>query len=158
MSTETSDPRTSPTTGASFTAVDFGPFAELDRYRIEHPALKRPAKGKVFLKQPLGLTSMEVSLNKLPAGVALPFLHRHRQHEELYLFVGGRGEMIVDGEVIPVGEGSAVRIATAGARALRASSDGPLHYICIQAKQGTLTDAETIKDGERVDGPVPWPN
>jgi mannose-6-phosphate isomerase-like protein (cupin superfamily) len=151
---ETADPRTRPTTGAHFTAVDYGPFGELDRYEFEHP--KRRVKGKVFLGETLGLTSMEVSLTKLPAGAKIPFLHKHHANEELYIFTSGRGEMIVDGKVIPVSEGSAVRVATDGARAIRVLGDAPLGYICIQARQGSLGDGE-IKDGRPVEGPVPWP-
>jgi mannose-6-phosphate isomerase-like protein (cupin superfamily) len=155
---EAGDPRTRPTTGAHFTAVAFGPYGELDRYELEHAKTKRVVKGKVFLKKTLGLTSMEVSLNKLPPGAKIPFLHRHRAHEELYLFTSGRGEMIVDGEVIPVSEGSAVRVATDGARAIRSLGDSPLNFVCIQAKQGSLADAESGSDGVAVDGPVPWPS
>ena len=52
----------------------------------------------------------------------MPFLHSHRENEELYLFLGGEGEMVVDGEVIPVKEGSAVRVKPAASRAWRRSS------------------------------------
>jgi mannose-6-phosphate isomerase-like protein (cupin superfamily) len=148
--------RTSPTMGAHFTAMDYGPFGELERYELEHPRLKRKIPGKVFLGKTLGLTSMEVSLNKLPAGGRIPFLHKHRANEELYIFTSGRGEMIVDGKVIPVSEGSAVRVATDGARAIRVLGDEPLNFICIQAKQGSLGTGESA-DGMAVEGPVPWP-
>ena len=32
----------------------------------------------------LGLTGAEVSINNLPAGVGVPFIHSHKQNEEIY--------------------------------------------------------------------------
>ena len=142
--------------GSSFTAEDLGPYEGLLSHVLEVPGLPR-VRGKVFLKRRLGLTGMEVSVNRLPAGAAVPFLHRHREHEELYLVVGGRGELIVDGQVIPLVEGSAVRVAPEGARALRSAPDAPLHFVCVQVRAGAMPDAEAITDGVRVDGAVPWP-
>jgi uncharacterized cupin superfamily protein len=136
----------------------FGSFAQLDEHRFTHPRMgDRKARGKVFMKQPLGLTGLEVSLNKFKPGWAMPFLHRHARHEELYLCLGGKGEMVVDGEVIPLEQGTAVRVAPEGARAIRNVSGDDFYYLCIQATAGTMTDAETITDGLPVDGPVPWP-
>ena len=33
----------------------------------------------------LHLTAAEISRNTLPAGVSVPFVHRHRKNEEIYL-------------------------------------------------------------------------
>ena len=41
--------------------------------------------GKVFLHDLLGLTSCEISVNSMPAGVKLPFKHKHKQNEEVYI-------------------------------------------------------------------------
>ncbi len=149
---------TSTTTGGAHHAADqLGALEALDDHTLHLPTLGRTVRGKVFLKERLGLTGMEVSLTRLPAGVAIPFLHRHRDHEELYLVVGGRGELIVDGQVIPLREGSAVRVGPAGARSLRSAPDAPLVYVCVQARDGSMPDAEAISDGAPVPGPVPWP-
>lgn len=136
----------------------FGAFAQLDQHRFVHPrnaAIK--AKGKVFMKEPLGLTGLEVSLTKFKPGWSLPFLHRHSKHEELYLCLGGKGQMVVDGEVIDLEQGSAVRVAPEGARSIRNVSGDDFVFLCIQATAGTMTDEETVTDGRPVDGPVPWP-
>jgi mannose-6-phosphate isomerase-like protein (cupin superfamily) len=142
--------------GASFTAVHLGALESLERFEIRHPKLKRPAKGKVFLKESLGLTGLEVSLNRFPKGVTMPFAHKHEKNEELYLFVRGRGEMLVDGQVIPVSEGSLVRIAPEGARTLRSFPGEDLYFVCIQARAGSLPEG-TGSDGRPADA-MAWPS
>jgi mannose-6-phosphate isomerase-like protein (cupin superfamily) len=143
--------------GSTFTAAHLGELSEIARYETTVPQFKRAIRGKVFLKGLLGLTGMEVSVTTLPAGAAIKFLHRHRAHEELYLFTGGRGQMQVDGETFDVQEGSVVRIAPGGARTLRAAADAELRYLCIQAREGTMPDAEAADDGQPLATPVVWP-
>lgn len=139
--------------GPNFSAVYTGPFARLDAYKLEVPALNRTVKGKLFVKDFLAMTGMQISLNKLPAGAAVPFFHKHKQNEECYIFVSGHGQMQIDGEIFDVEEGTIVRIATGGSRTLRNNSSEDLHYICVQAKENSLQQ-ETFEDGER-DGATP---
>ncbi len=140
----------------TFSVMNMGPWEKLDQYELPHPALKKPVTGKTFLREKLGLTGMEISLNKFPAGRSSPFLHQHKQNEELYLFVRGKGEIQIDGEVIAVEEGTCVRISTKGSRAVRNNSKEDLYYVCIQAKEGSLVQA-TKDDGIRLEGDVKWP-
>lgn len=138
--------------GRNFTAAQAGSFEALNAFSFPHPAFSREIEGKLFLKEALGLTGMEVSLNKLPPRAFVPFLHKHRQNEELYVFVRGQGEMLVDGEVVPVREGTVVRVAPDGARAWRnVSETEDLYYLVIQARSGTMP-AGAISDGERLEG------
>lgn len=132
--------------GNNFSFIDFGPFEELDQYCFKHPKLTEGVAGKQFLKEELGLTSMEVSLNKFPAGTSMPFSHKHRENEELYLFLKGKGEFCVDGNWFEVQEGSAIRVAPNGVRTWRSSSSEELLFIVIQAKAGTL-EGSSIQDG-----------
>ncbi|HKU38782.1 MAG TPA: cupin domain-containing protein [Polyangiales bacterium] len=125
------------------------------QWKFKHPLLERSARGKLFLRELLGLTGMEVSLNTLPPSAAMPFLHTHREHEELYVFLSGSGEFQVDGERFPVTPGALVRVAPAGERSWRNTGDEPLVYIVIQAKQGTVT-CDTIADGVPVPSKAPW--
>ncbi len=152
MSTRTSLTPTVETRRAThYTAADLGKLTELSRFELTVP------RGKVFLKPLLGLTGMEVSVTVLPAGFAIPYTHRHRTHEELYLFTGGRGQMQVDGETFDVREGSVVRVAPGGARTIRAAADEELRYVCVQARDGTVPDLEAAEDGEVVSKQVTWP-
>lgn len=93
---------------------------------------------------------------KLPAGHAVPFTHWHRQNEELYLFAKGTGQFQVDGTVIPVREGTAIRVSSEGARAWRNNSTEDLYYVVVQAPAESL-ERRTIDDGELVSDTVHWP-
>lgn len=143
--------------GPNFSAGHLGRFADLMQYEFVVPALgNRKVPGKVFLKEPLALTGVEMSWNCFPPGLAIPFLHAHREHEEVYLFISGSGEFMVDERVFPVAEGSVVRVAPAGARAYRNTGSAPLHFIVLQVKAGSLA-ASTVDDGEVIDRPLRWP-
>lgn len=132
--------------GNNFSFIDFGPFEKVDQYSFKHPKLTEAVEGKQFLKEELGLTSMEVSLNKIPAGTSMPFSHKHRENEELYIFLKGKGEFCVDGNWFEVQEGSAIKVAPNGVRTWRSSSSEELLFIVIQAKAGTLGEG-SIQDG-----------
>ena len=92
--------------------------------------------GKAFLHDLLGLTSCEISVSIMPAGIKLPFNHKHKQNEEVYIFLKGEGSMILDNELIEVKEGSCIKVLPNVVRTIEAKTD--LEYICIQAKSNSL--------------------
>jgi mannose-6-phosphate isomerase-like protein (cupin superfamily) len=143
-------------TGENYTVVRAGKFADLGRYGVRHPLSGQTIPGKVFMKGLLDLTAMEISFGVLPPHASIPFLHRHKQNEEVYLFLSGEGQFQVDGAVTPVAEGTAVRVAPAGVRCCRNTSEAPMHYVVIQAKAGSL-EQWTGTDGEGVPGTPEWP-
>lgn len=110
--------------------------------------------GKYFIGTGLGLTGCEVSLNRLPAGKGMPFVHSHKKNEELYIVLRGNGTFYADGEEFPIQEGSLIRVAPAGERAWKAG-DEDLYFICIQAEAGSLTQA-TLEDGNRLETKASW--
>lgn len=95
-------------------------------------------EGKAFVKEVMGTTSMEVSFGSLAEGQAVPFFHKHKQNEELYIVISGQGVFTLDGEDVEVKAGSIVRVAPSVSRCNRNTSKEPLVYICIQAKDGSL--------------------
>ena len=95
-------------------------------------------EGKAFVKEVMGTTSMEVSFGSLAEGQAVPFFHKHKQNEELYIVISGQGVFTLDGEDVEVEAGSIVRIAPSVSRYNRNTGKEPLVYICIQAKDGSL--------------------
>ena len=143
-------------TGDNFAVVDVGSFSQLDQYTFKAKGTPLRAKGKVFLKEALGLTSAEISFNKLSPGSSIPFYHKHRLNEEIYLFIGGEGEFQVDGETFPVVEGTVVRVNPEGERCFRnISKTEDLSWIVIQSRKDSLPD-QTIEDGFKVEKKVNW--
>lgn len=140
---------------ATVDRFEAGPASEWDRWLFQHPLSSRPAPGKLFLSDKLNLTGMEISLNTLPPGKGPPFVHRHRTHEEVYVFLSGTGEFQVDGKRFPVSAGSAVRVSPEGERTWRNTGTEPLTYIVIQAVAGSLQE-QGIDDGEVVARQVIW--
>lgn len=121
------------TSGKNYTTMSIGDFADFRE------------KGRDEIGQELGLTGCEISFNHKPAGWVSPFLHSHKRNEEVYIVISGNGTFQVDDETIPLREGSVVRVAPDGIRAIHAGDAG-LMYLCIQAEQGSLTQC-TKDDG-----------
>ena len=57
-------------------------------------------EGRAELHEALSLTGAEVSLNRLPAGAGVPFVHAHKNNEEIYGILEGRGTAVIDGETV----------------------------------------------------------
>lgn len=141
-------------TAANFSAVNVGKLNELSDYVLELGSdVKIP--GKVFGGAALGATGAEFSFQMFQPGTETGFLHTHKTHEELYFFLSGRGEFQVDGQVIPVEEGSIVRVAPAGVRSVRNNGETPLVMLCVQYRGATFT-AEDAADGNILSEPVKW--
>ena len=112
----------------------------MKNYAIKNLNGWQNVEGKIFLGQELGMTGAEASLQRIGAGEDAPFLHSHKTHEELYVIISGKGEYEVDGEKTAVSEGSIIRVAPAGVRALRNNSDKDLVMMCIQYESKPITD------------------
>ncbi len=112
-----------------YTTKDFGSFAEIAKLE----------NGKAFLHDALGLTSCEISINSTPKGFKVPFSHKHKQNEEVYIVLKGNGIITVGENKINVKEGSAVRVAAGVARTIENTGNGEFNFVCIQAKENSLT-------------------
>ena len=104
-----------------------------------------PKSDRVELHNVLDLTGAEVSFNNLPAGVSIPFVHKHTRNEELYVVLSGKGVFFVDGEEFEMTEGDCVRVDPNAQRCLKAADDSPLRYVCIQTRAQSL-QGFTLKD------------
>lgn len=138
----------------NFTAVSVGRISELDGYVLElGPEVNIP--GKVFGGAAAGATGSEFSFQVFLPGTETGFLHTHKQHEELYFFLAGKGEFQVDGQIVPVGEGSVVRVAPNGRRSVRNNGTEPLVMLCVQYRGATFT-ADDAADGVILADKVEW--
>ncbi|MDE6585181.1 MAG: cupin domain-containing protein [Clostridia bacterium] len=98
------------------------------------------------LHDALKLTGAEISVNALPAGASVPFVHAHKQNEEIYAILEGKGYAVIDGEKVVLTAGDFIRISPAAKRQFFASNDTAIKYLCIQVKENslegyTMTDA-----------------
>lgn len=95
-------------------------------------------EARVELHDSLALTGAEVSINTLPAGACVPFVHSHKNNEEIYGIIEGSGKAVVDGETIELAAGDWLRISPKAKRQFFASNSSPIEYVCIQTKAGSL--------------------
>ena len=95
-------------------------------------------ENRIELHEKLSLTGAEISLNELPAGANVPFVHSHKENEEIYGILSGNGKAIIDGEEISLSTGDWLKIAPAAKRQLFASDVSGITYICIQVKENSL--------------------
>lgn len=95
-------------------------------------------EGRAELHETLALTGAEVSVNQLPAGVGVPFVHAHKNNEEIYGILFGRGKAVIDGEEIELAAGDWLKIAPCAKRQFFAANDVGITYVCIQVKEHSL--------------------
>ena len=88
-------------------------------------------EGRVELHEKLGRT-------KLPAGAGVPFVHSHKENEEIYGILAGKGKAVIDGETVDLTAGDWLRIAPAAKRQFFAADDSGITYLCIQVKENSL--------------------
>lgn len=93
---------------------------------------------RVELHDKIGLTGAEISVNVLPAGASVPFVHAHRQNEEIYIILDGKGSMVLDGERIELNANDYLRVSPAVKRQIFADSKTAIKYVCIQVKENSL--------------------
>ncbi len=113
-------------------------MSEFVQKEIGNPAEigKNFNNGKAFLHDLLGLSSCEISVNFMPKGAKIPFCHRHKQNEEVYIFLSGEGTMTIDDTTTAVKPGSCLKVNPTAKRTMEAKTD--LQYVCVQAKAGSL--------------------
>ena len=131
------------------TAVNFGKFSDLGEYVLKlSPEVAIP--GKVF-----GGAAVNATGGAFAPGSETGFLHTHKNHEELYFFLGGNGEFQVDGKIFPVTEGSVVRVAPNGKRSVRNNGKEPLVMLCVQYRGNTFDESDAT-DGVILNEKVEW--
>ncbi len=101
---------------------------------------------RIELHDKLGLTGAEISINILPAGTNVPFVHSHKQNEEIYAVLEGKGRAVIDGESVELQQGDWLRLAPIAKRQFFAAADTALKFICIQVKENSL-EGYTMSDG-----------
>lgn len=102
-------------------------------------------EARAELHEALSLTGAEVSINSLPASAGVPFVHSHKNNEEIYGIIAGKGTAIIDGDTVEITAGDRLKISPAAKRHFSAASDSGITYVCIQVKENSL-DGFTVDD------------
>ena len=95
-------------------------------------------EGRVELHDQLGLTGAEVSINQLPAGAGVPFVHAQKSNEEIYGILAGEGQAVIDGEEVSLTAGDWLKVAPAAKRQFSAAAHTGITFVCIQVKENSL--------------------
>lgn len=140
-------------TGKNFTAVSVGKLSDIKDYVLSLSDIRIP--GKVFVGQALGTTGSELSFQTFAPGQDGGFLHTHKNHEELYFILKGEGLYQVDGENIPVAEGSIIRVSPEGKRAIKNTGNEDMLMLCVQYKSNTFAE-EDATDGVILNDELKW--
>lgn len=93
----------------------------------------------------LGSPELGVSRFSYEPGARMPWGHRHREQEEVYVVVAGSGRAKLGDEVIDIGVWDAIRVAPAVIRSFEAGPDG-LEMICIGGRKPEGRDSERFPD------------
>jgi len=131
----------------NFKVVSMDNFEDIHQYTftVKNSSFKK--ESKLFLKELLDLSGMEISYNIFKPKEEMPFFHTHKENEEVYIIVKGQAEFTVDEETFNLQEGSCVNVKPYGKRSYKNISDTEeLVFIVIQAREESLNYAN-IKDG-----------
>jgi mannose-6-phosphate isomerase-like protein (cupin superfamily) len=98
-----------------------------------------------FAREALGSPELGVSRFTYSPGARMPWGHRHRTQEEVYVVVAGSGRARLDDEIIELRASDALRVAPAVIRSFEAGPDG-LDMICIGGRRPRGGDTEKFED------------
>jgi mannose-6-phosphate isomerase-like protein (cupin superfamily) len=83
-----------------------------------------PALEARFAREPLELERSGVSYVRVAPGERMPFGHRHKEQEEVYVVIAGSGRIKLDDEIVDLRRWDALRIARDTMRNLEAGDEG----------------------------------
>ena len=98
-----------------------------------------------FARDALQSPELGVSRFTYEPGARMPWGHRHRAQEEVYVVVAGSGRAKLDDDVIALGTWDALRVAPAVIRSFEAGPDG-LEMLCIGGRKPKGPDSERFPD------------
>jgi mannose-6-phosphate isomerase-like protein (cupin superfamily) len=94
---------------------------------------------------PLELEHFGVSYQRLEPGYRLPFGHRHKTQEEVYVVIGGSARAKVEDEIVELRPLDALRVHKDTARGFEAGPDG-VELLAIGAPSTGPGDADMLND------------
>jgi mannose-6-phosphate isomerase-like protein (cupin superfamily) len=98
-----------------------------------------------FARGALGSPELGISRFSYEPGARMPWGHRHREQEEVYIVVAGSGRAKLDDDVIDIDVWDAIRVAPAVIRSFEAGPEG-LEMICIGGRKPKGPESERFPD------------
>jgi uncharacterized cupin superfamily protein len=93
---------------------------------------------------PLGMENSGVSYIRIAPGFRIPFAHKHKRQEEVYILVNGNARIKIEDEVRDMKQWDAVRVHRDTVRGFEAGDDGA-EFIVLGAPNTGPGDAEMIQ-------------
>ena len=97
-----------------------------------------------FARRAIGGETLGVSLMQLAPGFRIPFGHKHREQEEVYVVVRGSARVKVEDEIVELAEWDTIRFDRGTMRAVEAGPEG-VEYLAFGAGDDP-GDAEIVQD------------
>ena len=123
-----------------------GGFTLKNLMDVEDSAVKfgfSPALESRFARGALETERVGLSYQRLAPDTRMPFGHRHRSQEEIYVILGGSGVAKLDDEIVELRPLDALRVASEVTRAFEAGPDG-LELLAFGSGTGGTQDAEVV--------------
>ena len=115
---------------------------------VEDQAPNFGLEGKIearMARVPLEMEHSGVSYQRLAPNYRLPFAHKHKNQEEVYVLVSGSARIKLEDEVRDMKQWDAVRVHRDTVRGFEAGDEGA-EFIAIGAPNTGPGDAEVIQD------------
>jgi mannose-6-phosphate isomerase-like protein (cupin superfamily) len=94
---------------------------------------------------PLELENFGVSYQRVAPNYRIPFAHRHKNQEELYVVISGSARAKLEDEVLELRQYDALRVPKETMRGFEAGPEG-VEIIAVGAPNTGPGDAETVDD------------
>ena len=98
-----------------------------------------------FARAALDSPELGVSRFTYEPGARMPWAHRHREQEEIYVVVSGSGRASLDGEAIALAPWDLLRVAPGVVRSFEAGPEG-MDVICIGSRRPEGNGGERFLD------------
>jgi len=121
-----------------------GGFTLKNLMDVEDSAVKfgfSPALESRFARGALETERVGLSFQRIGPDTRMPFGHRHRSQEEIYVILSGGGRAKLDDEIVELKALDALRVAPDVTRAFESGPDG-LELLAFGSGEGGLQDAE----------------
>ena len=98
-----------------------------------------------FANRRLGLEKSGISYLRIAPDFRVPFGHKHREQEEIYVVIGGSGRVKVEDEILELGAWDALRVSPGTMRCFEAGPEGA-EILAFGAPSGVSAenDAEMV--------------